>query len=174
VLVLSLFVAVPLVLVLIAGHAAARASHPTDDELTARFLSHEADFEALTHMLDSDRGRLPSANESADLADFVQAGTDRVRIDRYAVLLAGIGATNFRYFPRSGNLIVPVSNGGDRFAAIRKSYSYLSREQQQPLLVHQSYVPRGPAVYWATGDHRIKGRWFIHHDATIGVAFAPF
>jgi hypothetical protein len=174
VLVLTLFVAVPLVLVLLAGHAASRASYPSDDDLTARFLSHEADFNALTHMLDSDHGRLPPAAESADLADFVQAGIDAARIGRYEALLARIGATNFRYCPRSGNLIVPVSNSGDRFGVTRKSYSYLSREEQQPLIPHQSYVPRGPALYWVTGDHHIKGRWFIHHDGTLGVAFGPY
>jgi hypothetical protein len=171
VLVLSLFVAVPLVLVLLAGLAAARGSHPTDEELTARFLSHESDFAALTHRLDSDRGRLPPGTESADLADFVQAGAGR---GDYEVLLARVGATNFRYFPRSGNLIVPVSKPGDPFAVTRKSYSYLSREEQQPLLHHQSYASRGPAVYWATGDHRIKGRWFIHHDGTVVGALAPY
>jgi hypothetical protein len=174
VLVLSLFVAMPLVLVLLAGLAAARGSHPTDEELTARFLSHESDFEALTHMLDSDGGRLPPGTVSADLADVVHAGAGRARMGDYEVLLARIGATDFRYFPRSGNLIVPVSRPGAQFAVIRKSYSYLSREEQQPLLHHRGYASRGPVVYWVTGDHRIKGRWFIHHDGTVVGAFAPY
>ncbi|MDB6100086.1 MAG: hypothetical protein JWO52_85 [Gammaproteobacteria bacterium] len=170
-LVLSLFVAVPLVLVLLAGLAAARGGHPTDEELTTRFLSHESGFAALINRLDSDRGRLSPGTESADLADVVQAGAGRVD---YEVLLARIGATGFHYFPRSGNLIVPVSKPGDPFAVTRKSYLYLSREEQQPLLHHQSYASRGPAVHWATGDHRIKGRWFIHHDETVVGAFAPY
>jgi hypothetical protein len=174
VLVLSLFVVAPLVLVLLAGHTAARGSHPTDEELTARFLSHESDFEALAHVLDSDRGRLPPGTESADLADFVHAGADSARMGQYKALLARIGATNFRYWPRSGNLSVPVPKTGSNFAATRKSYAYLSREEQQPLLHHQTYASRGPGVSWVTGGYHIKGRWFIHHDGTVVVAFAPY
>jgi hypothetical protein len=125
-------------------------------------------------MLDSDRGKLPPGTESADLADFVQAGVGRARTADYEGLLAKIGARTFRYFPRSGNFIVPVPKPGDPFAVTRKSYSYLNREGQQPLVRYHGYGPRGPAVYWATGDHRIKGRWFIHHDATVVGAFAPY
>jgi hypothetical protein len=174
VLVLSLFVVVPLALVLFAAHAAARGSHPTDEELTARFLSREPDFQALVYMLESDRGRLPPGTESADLADFAQAGAGRPRLRDYEVLLGRIGATSFRYLPRSGDLIVPVWKPGDHLAVTRKSYWYLSREEQPPFVYQHSYASHGPAVYWAMGDHRIKGRWFIHHDGAAVGAFAPY
>src|SRR3982074_1644586 len=41
-------VAIPALFVLLAANAAAQLSHPTDEELIARFLSHEATFAALT------------------------------------------------------------------------------------------------------------------------------
>jgi hypothetical protein len=175
VLLLSLFVAVPAALVLLAGYAAAARSHPTDEELTARFLAHESNFQALAQILDSDRGRLLSLGvESFEFADFAPAGAGSAHIADYKGLLARIGATDFRYFPRSGNLILSVSRSGDNFAETRKSYLYLSHEEPQPLLHQHSYSWRGPGIYFVTGDHRIKGRWFIHHDGTVVVALAPY
>ena len=79
---LSMFIAVPATLILLAAYSADRRSHPTDEELTASFLAHESDFQTLTLMLD--------------------------------------------------------------------------------------------ASYLITGDRPIKGRWFIHHDMTVAVAFAPY
>jgi hypothetical protein len=171
---LSLFVAVPVALGLLAAYAAARDSHPTDEELTARFLAHESDFQTLAQMLDSDRRRLLLRAEPIDLADLVAAGASTANIGNYESLLARIGAKNFNYFPRSGNLVLPVSASGENFAQSRKSYSYLSREEPQPLLHHQSYALRGPGIYFVTGDHRIKGQWFIHHEGTVVVTFAPY
>jgi hypothetical protein len=175
-LLLSLVVAVPAALILLAGYGAAALSHPTDEEMIARFLLHESDFRALAQMLVSDRGRLLSLGaESIEFADLEPAGARTTQMDDYKVLLAKIGATNFRYFPRSGNLFLPVSSSGDHFAEIRKSYLYLNREEPQPLLHHQGYSSwRGPGIYFVTGDHRIEGRWFIHHDGTVVVTFAPY
>jgi hypothetical protein len=171
-LVLSLFVAVPAAIVALSGYSAARGNHPTDEELTARFLSHEADFQALIQMLDSDRRRLLLADGPFDLGDFEAAGA--ARTGDYKVLLAKIDAINLRYFPRSGNVVLPVAQSGEHFADTKKSYLYLSREQPQPLLDHSSYAWRGPGIYFVTGDRRIKGQWFIHHDGTVVVAFAPY
>jgi hypothetical protein len=172
VLVLSLFAAVPAVIIALSGYSAARGSHPTDDELTARFLSHEADFHALVQMLDSDRGILPLADGPFGLAELVAAGA--ARKGDYATLLAKIDATNIRYFPRSGNVVLPVAQSDNHFADTKKSYLYLNREQPQPLLHHPSYAWRGPGIYFVTGDHRIKGQWFIRHDGTVAVEFAPY
>jgi hypothetical protein len=172
--VLSVLVAVSAVLTLLASYAATRASHPTDEELTARFLSHESDFLALGSMLDSDCGRLPHGAEVCELGDLVPAGVGAARMGDYQALLARIGATNFHYFPRSGTLDLPVSRSGDNLTETRKSYLYLSRDEPQPLLRHQSYAWRGPGIYFVTGDHRIKGNWFIHHDGTVVIAFAAY
>jgi hypothetical protein len=172
VLVLSLFVIVPAAIVALSGYSAARGDHPTDEELTARFLSHEADFQALIHMLDSDRRRLLLADGPLNLAELEAAGATRA--GDYRVLLAKFDATNVRYFPRSGNVVVLVAQSGEHFADTKKSYLYLSREPPQPLLHHSSYAWRGPGIYFVTGDQRIKGQWFIHHDGTVVVAFAPY
>lgn len=169
-----LFVVVPAVLVLLAAHTAARGSHPTDEELTARFLSHESEFQSLVQMLDSDRGRLPLGAGPFELADMVAAGAGTANIGNYANLLAKIDVKNFRYFPRSGTTVLPVSDAAEDFAGAKKAYLYLSREEPQPLLHHPSYAWRGPGIYFVTGDHRIKGKWFIHHDGTVAVAFAPY
>ena len=175
VLLLSLLVAVPVALTLCAGYAATARSHPTDDELTVRFFSHESDFQSLVQILQSDRDRLLSLGaESYEFTDFVPTRAGTAHLEDYKVLLAKIGSTNFRYFPRSGNLILPASRSRDNFAETKKSYLYLSREKPQPLRRHQSDSWRGPGVYFVTGDQRIKGRWFIHHDGTLVVAFSPY
>jgi hypothetical protein len=172
VLLLSLFVAVAAAIVALSAYSAARVSRPTDEELTARFLLHEADFQALLQMLDSDRRKLPTGDGPFDVADLVAAGA--ARQGDYQVLLAKIDATDVRYFPRSGNLVLTVAQSGEHFTDTKKSYLYLSHEQPQPLLHHPSYAWRGPGIYFVTGDHRIKGQWFIHHDGTVVVAFAPY
>jgi hypothetical protein len=123
-------------------------------------------------MLDSDRRKLPLTDEPFDLADLVAAGASNE--GDYKVLLAKIDATNVRYFPRSGNVVLPVAQPREHFTDIKKSYRYLSREQPQPFLPHPSYAWRGPGIYFVTGDHRIKGQWFIHHDGTVVIAFAPY
>ena len=171
---LSALLTVSAVLTLLASYAATRASQPTDEELTARFLSHQSDFLALTSMLASDCGRLPPEAESCEPADLVPTGAGGARMSDYQALLARIGATNFRYYPRSGILNLPVSRLGDNLTETRKSYLYLSRDEPQPLLRHQSYAWRGPGIYFVTGDHRIKGQWFIHHDGTVVIAFATY
>jgi hypothetical protein len=175
VLLLSLLVAVPVALTLFAGYAATTRSHPTDDELIVRFFSHESDFQSLVQILESDRGRpLSRGAESYEFTDFVPTGAGAAHLADYKVLLARIGSTNFRYFPRSGNLILPASRSPDNFAETKKSYLYLSRGEPQQLWRHQSDSWRGPGVYFVTGDQRIKGRWFIHHDGTLVVAFSPY
>jgi hypothetical protein len=172
VLAVSLLVAVPAAIVVLSGDSAARRSHPTDEELTAKFLSHEADFQALVQMLDYDRNKLPRTDAPIELADLEAA--DAARKGDYRVLLAKIDANNLRYFPRSGNVVLPVAQAGEYVADTKKSYVYLSREQPQPLLPHPSYARRGPGLYFVTGDGRIKGQWFIHHDGTVVFAFAPY
>jgi hypothetical protein len=173
-----MFMAVPAALILLAAHAAARASYTSDEELTARFLSHESDFQSLVQSLDSDCRRMPPGAESCELGDLAPAGTDTARVEDYRRLLAKISATNFRYFPESGDLILPVSNSGQRFAEAGRFYLYLNHEERAHLLVHrrlrQSYGWRGPAIYFIAGDHRIKGRWFLHYDQTVVAAFPAY
>jgi hypothetical protein len=174
VLLLSLLFAAPAILVVLAGYSVSRGSHPTDEELTARFLSQPLEFEALRQMLDSDRGRLPLGAGPFDLTDLVAAGASTARMGHYEAVLARIGARNFRYSPQSGNLVLPIRTSADSFANSTKSYLYLSRDDPQPLLYRRSYGWRGPGAYWVSGDYRIKGRWFIRHDGTVVVAFAPY
>jgi hypothetical protein len=173
VLVLSLFVAAPATFVAFSGYSAARGGTPSDDDLTARFLSHQTDFEALPPILDTDRARLPQADGPFDLADLMAAGA--VHNHDYRALLAKIGAANIRYFPRSGNIVLPLAKSSDHFFAdTKKSYLYLNREQPQPLPNKPSYARSGPGIRFVTEDHRIKGNWFIHHDGTLQVAFLPY
>ena len=77
---LSLLVVAPAILVVLAGYSVSQGSHPTDEELTVRFLSHEADFQTLAKMLDSDRGRLPRGTGPFELTDLVAAGASTARI----------------------------------------------------------------------------------------------
>jgi hypothetical protein len=170
---LSLFIALPAGVVALSGYSAARGGSRSDDDLTVRFLSHQADFEALPQMLDSDRASLPQADGPFDLADLMAAGA--ARNHDYRALLANIEAANIRYFPRSGDIVLPLAKSSDHFVAeTEESYLYLNREQPQPLPNHPSYTQPGPGIYRVTWDHRIKGKWFIHHDGTQEVAFLPY
>jgi hypothetical protein len=171
--VLSVWMIVPIVLVVLAGYSVSADNHPTDDELVARFLSHEADFQVLVKMLDTDRRRLPLRPEPFDLADLVAAGVGAARRGDYESLLAKIDLGSFRYFAQSGNVALPVSESGGRLPRSIKSYLYLSSDDPQRLLHHRSYAWHGPGVYPVTGDYRIKGRWFIHREGIVVVAFAP-
>jgi hypothetical protein len=172
--------AATLVLCLCDGYAAATRGDPTDSELTVRFLSHESDFQSLLQILESDRSRLLSLGaESYEFADFVRAGAGTSHLVDYRGLLEKIGAANFRYFPRSGNLILPAPRSLDGSRGTSKSYLYLNHQelssgQPQPLRRYQGDSWRGPGVRFVTGDKRIKGQWFIHHEGTLVVAFAPY
>ena len=173
VLVLSLFIAVPATFVAISGYSAARGGTPSDDDLTARFLSHQTDFETLPQMLDTDRARLPQADGPFDLADLMAVGA--ARNHDYRGLLAKVGAANIRYFPLSGNIVLTLANSNDHFFADpKKSYLYLNREQPKPLPNQPSYARSGPGIRFVTETHRIKGKWLIHHDGTLQVAFLPY
>ena len=172
--VLTLMAAVPAAFAVLAFYAADRCSQPTDDELTERFISHESDFEALAPLLDSDCRRLPPEAKSCELTDLEASGLGAGRVADYRLRLARIGATSFSYEPGPGNLSLPVSIAGNHPGDTSKSYLYLGHQAPQPLLHHPSYALRGPGIYRLTGDHRIKGQWFIHHDGTVVVAFAPY
>ena len=117
-------VATPALFVLLAANAAAQLSHPTDEELIARFLSHESTFAALT--------------------------------------------------TRSGNVVIPVGAAGESPAAATRFYVYLREGQPEPLGNRPSGSWRGPGVYVVTGDRHIKGQWYIRHNRTVVVAFAPY
>jgi hypothetical protein len=174
ILMLSLLAAAPAILVVLAGYSVSRVGPPTDEELTARFWSHQADFQALVTLLESDRRRLPLGPKSFDLADLVAAGASTAAATNYEAVLARIGAGSFRYFPGSGNVVLPVAESAEHFGNSTKSYLYSSHDNPQPLLYHRSYGWRGPGVYLISGDRRITRQWFIRHDGTVVVAFAPY
>ena len=172
---LSLLLIAPVILAVLAGYySVRRISEPTDAELTARFSSHQQDFDTLAKMLDSDRHRLLLNAGPVDLANLVAAAASTPHAGNYEAVLAGIGVKDFRYFPQSGNVVLPVSQLGGTPASSTKSYLYLSRDDPQPLLHHRIYGWRGPGMYFESGDYRIEGRWFIHHERTVSVAFAPY
>ena len=172
---LSLLVALSAALALYSGYSVSARSHPTDDDLIVKFLSNESDFQSLVHILEADRGSLLSlGGESYEFTDHLPTGAAAVHWADYKALLARIGLTNFRYFPRSGNLILPASMSPDNSAEIRRSYLYLVNNDPEPLLRYASDSWRGPGIHFTTGDRRIKGNWFIHHEGTLVVAFSPF
>ena len=172
--VLSVLLIVPVALVVLVAHTANRISDPSDEELIATFLSHEADFQELAQMLDSERGRLSLAGEAVELTDLGTAGASATRIVNYENLLRKIDVKNFRYLPRSGDIILPVSETSDSRPGCSKSYRYLPRDEPQRLVYHRGYGWRGPGIYILTGDRRIKGHWFVHHDTTLGIGFSPY
>jgi len=167
-------VLVPLALVVLAGYSASRASSPTDQELTARFVAHESDFRALLQMVEGERGKLPLGDEVVDLDALAAAGTDAARLAAYDSLLRKMGATNFQYLPRSGNLTVPIDLSPGARTESGRSYLYRRDAAEQPLIYHRGYAWRGPGAYVVTGDQHIKGHWFIHHSGDAVLVFAPY
>jgi hypothetical protein len=149
-------------------------NRPSDEELIAAFLSHEADFQKLTQMLEADHRRLPLGGDAVELTDLATAGASVTRISSYESLLRKIDVKNLRYFPLSGNIILSVSETSDGRPGCSKSYRYLPRDEPQRLVAHRGYGWRGPGIYLLTGDRRIKGQWFVHHDTTLGIGFSPY
>jgi hypothetical protein len=149
-------------------------NRPSDEELTANFLSHETTFNELVQMLDADRRTLASEGETPiDFAALSRPDADTARAETYSGLLRQISVADLRYSPDSGTLILLP----DRQANLprpSKSYLYLPRAQLQPVIRHHGYHWRGPGVYVVTGDRPLKGSWFIHHDTTIQIAFSPY
>jgi hypothetical protein len=171
---LSALLIVPVALVLLVAHTANRLSHPSEEELIATFLSHQADFLELVQMLDSDHGRLSLTGEAVELSDLETAGASATRIGHYESLLRRIDVKSFRYIPRSGNIILAVSERSGSRPGCSMSYRYLPRDEPQRLVYHRGYGLRGPGIVVLTGDRRMKGQWFIHHDTTLGVGFSPY
>jgi hypothetical protein len=164
-----LLVAIPAGIVALSGYSATRATGDSDDELLARFSSHQTAFEVLPQMLDSDRRTLALGEGPMDLAHLEAAGVG----NDYRALLAEIGASDLRYFPRSGEIVLLLAGPNDRsFTSTKRSYLYSSHERPPPATAHGSYF--GPGIYIVTEDHPIQGRWFIHHERVVSIAFARF
>jgi hypothetical protein len=175
VLVLIALFLVALALTLVAGYSVNRRNQPSDEELTANFLSHESKFDELVEMLDSDRRSLRlGARESIDLAELSAVLVSAARRDAYKGLLQQISVADLRYFPGSGKVILLPAAGQTNIEGSSKSYVYMMGGQPQPVIAHHGYYYRGPGVYFVTGDRQIKGPWFIHYDTMIALAFSPY
>lgn len=108
VLMLIVLFLVPAALTLDGAYTVNRRNQPTDEELKANFLTHEAKFDELVDMLNSDRRSLPlRGGESIDLAGLSAVVASAARMDMYKGLLRQISVTDLRYFPSSGKVILP-------------------------------------------------------------------
>ena len=161
-------------LAVLATHEIDLRSRPSDEELTANFLSHETAFNELVQMLDADRRTLAAEGETPiDLAALSRPDASAARAETYSGLLQQISVADLRYFPDSGKLILlPDRQANPQRPS--KSYLYLPHAQPQPMVRHHGYHWRGPGAYVVTGDRPLKGSWFIHHDTMIQVAFSPY
>jgi hypothetical protein len=175
VLVLIALFLVPLALTLVAAYSVNRRNRPSDEELTANFLSHEAKFDELVDMLDSERQSLPlGRGESIDLAGLSAVLASAARTDAYKVLLRQISVADLRYFPGSGKLILLPAAGQTNIEGSSRSYVYMMSGRPQSVVVHHGHYWRAPGVHFVTGDRRVKGPWFIHHDTMIVLGFSPY
>jgi len=147
---------------------------PIDEELTANFFSHETTFNELVQMLDADSRTLALEGETPiDFAALSRLGPSAARAEAYGGLLREISVVDLRYFADSGKLILLP----DRQANLQrpsKYYLYLPHAQPEPVVRQHGYHWRGPGTYVVTGDHALKGSWFIHYDTTMQVAFSPY
>jgi len=166
---------VPLALAMFADYSINRRNQPSDEELTENFLSHEAQFDELLEMLDSDRRSVPlEGGESIDLSGLSAVLASAARTDLYKGLLRQIRVADLRYFPGSGKVVLLPAAGQTNVEGSSKSYVYMMGGQPQPVVAHHGYYLRGPAVYFVTGDRHVKGAWFIHYDTMIALAFSPY
>jgi hypothetical protein len=171
---ITLFLA-PAALTTVATHTIFQRNQPSDEELSENLLTHETKFNELVEMLASDcRSLPPGAGESIDLAGLSAVVTSAARMDIYKRLLRQIFVADLRYFPGSGRLILLPIAAQTNIHGSSKSYAYIVGGQPQPVVAHHGYNWRGPGVYFVTGDRRVKGFWFIHHDTMITLAFSPY
>ena len=164
----------PSTLAVFATYDVNRENQPSDEQLAIHFFSHEAGFDELVHMLAADHLSL-AANRATgiDLAAVARLDKDTARLWTYRGLLRQISVADFRYFPDSGKLAL-VPDGQENPQRPSKSYLYLPRAQPQSLVQHHGHSWREPGIFILTGDHPLKGRWFIHHETTIRVAVTSY
>lgn len=144
-------------------------NQPGDAKLTTNFYSHEAAFDELVRMLATDNTSLGAGSTAAvDLSAMTGLDPSAARIRMYRRLLRQISVADFRYFPDSGKLML-VPDGQDNPRQPSKFYLYLPHGQPQPLLQDAGYDWHGPGIYFVTGDRRLQGSWFIHHDMTVQI-----
>lgn len=175
VLVLIALFLVPLAVTLVADYRVSRSNQPGDEELTANFRSHEAKFDELVEMLDSDRRSLPlGGGESIDLAGLSAVLASAARTDAYKDLLRQISVADLRYFPGCGKLVLLPAAGQTDIEESSKSYVRMMSGCLQPVIAHHGLYWRGPGVYFLAGDRRVKGSWFIHYDTMIALGFSPY
>ena len=144
----------PLLLVLFEAYDVDQAGRPSDAELTANFLAHEAAFDQLVRMLSTDRESVAGK------------GT-------YKRLLQQISVADLHYFPDSGKIIL-VPDGEENQERASESYVYLPNAQPESFIQHHGYYLHAPGVDIVTRDSRLKGSWFIRHELTMEVAVTPY
>lgn len=144
----------PLLIVLFEAYGVDQAGRPSDAELTANFLAHEAAFDQLAQILSTDRGSVTGR------------GT-------YKRLLQQISVADLRYFPDSGKIIL-VPDGEENQERPSESYVYLPNAQPESFIQHQGYYLHAPGADIVTRDSRLKGSWFIRHELTMEVAVTPY
>jgi hypothetical protein len=152
--------------ILVVTTAAAAPPHPTDASMIATFRSHEADFDSLVAMLDSDRKLLPADALPMGLDGLEAAGVDTARVDVYKSILLRIGATSFRFFPKFGNISLMVWALGLGPSGSTKSFFYVASGTAYHMVDDTDHYTPKPDENYIDISRRIKGNWFIHFDAT--------
>lgn len=164
----------PSTLAVFAAYDVNEENHPSDQELTTNFFSHEARFDELVKMLAADRRSLAAKGAaSVDLATVEGLDKGAAPFRMYRALLRQISVADLRYSPDSGELAL-VPDGQESLDRPRKSYLYLPHAHPQSLIQHHGYNWREPGMSIVTGDRPLKGFWYIHHETTIEVAVSPY
>jgi hypothetical protein len=171
---ITLFIA-PAVLTIVTIHTISQRDQPGDEQLIENLRVHEAEFDELVQMLNSDCRSLPAgAGEFIDLARLSSLVTSVSRREMYKRLLRQIFVTDLRYFPGTGKLMLLPAGTQTNIDAASKTYIYRVGGQPQPVVARQGHNWRGPGLYFRTGDRQLKGFWFIHYDMTITLALSPY
>jgi hypothetical protein len=149
-------------------------NQPSDEQLTANYLTHEAAFNDLARQLAREYpGHTAKRGGVIDLATVIELDTNTTRVGIYGRLLQRISVADLRYFTDSGKLIL-VPDGEQNPDRPSRSYVHLPQARPQAFIEHHAYYWRGPGVDIVTGDLPLTAGWFIRHDTTVEVAVTPY
>lgn len=168
-------IVIPMAAAVVTDYTSNESSMPSDEDLTANFLSHKVEFNEIEAMLTSDRRTLRLGGDKViDLKGLAALAPSAARMDTYRRLLRQISVADLRYFPSSGEVIL-IPEPGERDSWVSsKSYIYLPYGEPQPTVQHRDYPWRGPGLTFLTGDRRITGNWLVHYNAVTPLGVSPY
>jgi hypothetical protein len=164
----------PVLLALWTQHTVIQRDLPSDQDLAAEFFAHQERFDELADMLNADHGVLSQTRVTAIDLPALERTLGHSRTKQYVAILKKISVVDLRYFPASGKILLLPTGASADIEGAAKTYLHLPTGQAEPLFRHDGYHLRGPGIYLVTGDRPLRQSWFIHHNTTVNITYAPY